>query len=351
MGEDARGGQDVSHTNGDQAPHTDPNGPGALVARHRPLVACIYGVVVVGTVVATDRLDRPTLIVCLLGAIVVVCWRNPRPWAVFLIDWLPLLVVLASYDVIHAQADSLIPRAHLEPQRTLDKWIGGGTAPTVRLQDSYFDANHIHWYDYLAFGVYLTHFVAAVVVGAVTYVVARERFRRFAKVFVACSLAGFATYVIYPAIPPWLASKDGALGSTTRAVHTIWGHLGLPFLERVFSGNPKYSNPVGALPSEHAAYPMLFLLLFWAIASRPWRIVLVGYTLAMALALVYLAEHYVTDILLGWIYAALAFVLVTRMLDRRQQRRSSTFAATPGDVKSNGARTTVEDLGTRSRRT
>ena len=31
---------------------------------------------------------------------------------------------------------------------------------------------------------------------------------------------------------------------------------------------------------------------------------LVLYTLVMAFALVYLAEHYVTDILLGWIYAA-----------------------------------------------
>ena len=32
------------------------------------------------------------------------------------------------------------------------------------------------------------------------------------------------------------------------------------------------------------------------------------YTLVMAFALVYLGEHYVTDIILGWIYAALAFV-------------------------------------------
>ena len=324
-------------TAGESAVTTDANGPGALVARHRPLVAVVYGVVVIATVALTDRLDRPTLIICALGGVVVVCWRNPRPWAQFLIDWLPLLVILASYDLIRAQADSLIPRAHLEPQRTIDEWIGGGRAPTVRLQDSYFDPNHLHWYDYMAFCVYLTHFLAAIVVGAVTYAMARKRFRRFAKVFLACSLAGFVTYIVYPAIPPWLASQHGALPSTTRAVHTIWGQLGLPFLERVFSGNPRYSNPVGAIPSEHAAYPMLFLLLFWAIASRPWRIVLVGYTLAMGLALVYLAEHYVTDVLLGWLYAAIVFVVVTRILDRRAQRRSGTFVAMPTHARSNGS--------------
>ena len=115
--------------------------------------------------------------------------------------------------------------------------------------------------------MYLTHFVAAIVVGAVLYMMNRERFRRFAKMFLAFSLAGYATYVLYPAIPPWLASKQGALPHTTRAVHTIWDNLGLEFMEKVFSGNPRYSNPVGALPSEHGAYPLLFLLLFWAFAD------------------------------------------------------------------------------------
>jgi len=277
--------------------------------------------VVVVVLVVADRLDRPTLLVCALGGIVVVAWRNPRPWAQFLMDWLPLFVVLVTYDVVRAQADSLIPRAHLEPQRTIDKWIGGGTVPSVRLQDAYFRPDHLHWYDYFLFTVYLTHFVAAIVVGAVLYMMNRERFRRFAKVFLAFSLAGYATYVLYPAIPPWLASKQGALPHTTRAVHAIWDNLGLEFMEKVFSGNPRYSNPVGALPSEHGAYPLLFLLLFWAFATRGWRIALVLYTLVMAFALVYLAEHYVTDILVGWIYAALTVIVVIRIVDRREARR------------------------------
>ena len=48
---------------------------------------------------------------------------------------------------------------------------------------------------------------------------------------------------------------------------------------------------------------------------------LVLYTLVMAFALVYLAEHYVTDILVGWIYAALTFIVVIRIVDRREARR------------------------------
>jgi membrane-associated phospholipid phosphatase len=302
-------------------------GAADLLARHRIAATCGYLVVVAVVLLGTDRLDRPTVLVCVLGGALVVGWRNPHPWARFVMDWMPLFVILVTYDFIRALADSLIPRAHLEPQRTIDRWIGGGVAPTVRLQQEYFHPNHLHWYDYTLFAVYLTHFVAAITAGIALYIVNRERFRRFAKIFLAFSLAGYATYVIYPAIPPWLASREGALGPTARAVHTIWDHLGLEFMERVFSGNPRYSNPVGALPSEHAAYPLLFLLLFWGLASRPWRYALVAYTLVMAFALVYLGEHYVTDVILGWIYAALAFVVVGRILDRREARREQQVYA------------------------
>jgi membrane-associated phospholipid phosphatase len=317
----------VPKTAEDAAAPSPGSGPGALVARYRPAIATVYVALVLVVLFATDRFDRPTVLVCVLGGAVVLGWRNPRPWARFVMDWMPLFVVLVSYDLVRAQADSLIPRAHLDPQLAIDKFIGGGKAPTVRLQDAYLRPNHLHWYDYAAFVVYLSHFVAVLVVGVVLYRVNRERFRRFAKVFLVFSLAGYATYVLYPAIPPWLAGRQGALPGATRAVHTIWQHLDLEFMERVFSGNPRYSNPVGALPSEHAAYPLLFLLLFWAIASRGWRIVLVSYTFVMAIALVYLGEHYVTDVVVGWIYAIIAVLVVSRVLDRRAARRPTELRA------------------------
>jgi membrane-associated phospholipid phosphatase len=37
----------------------------------------------------------------------------------------------------------------------------------------------------------------------------------------------------------------------------------------------------------------------------------------MAFALSYTAEHYLVDVLLGWIYAVFAFWLVNRIADRR----------------------------------
>jgi membrane-associated phospholipid phosphatase len=47
----------------------------------------------------------------------------------------------------------------------------------------------------------------------------------------------------------------------------------------------------------------------------------------MAFALVYTAEHYVADVLLGWIYAAAAFWAVNRLADRLEERARTSFAA------------------------
>jgi hypothetical protein len=260
--------------------------------------------------------DRHWLLVWLLGLVLLLGWRNEQPVLRALFDWLPLLVILAVYDIVRSNAESLIARAHLEPMIWFDELVGFGTAPTVRLQDALFDAQHPHWYDYVSLVVYSSHFLAAILAGATVYFVARARFARYAFTFLACSIAGFATYVIYPAIPPWMASEQGALPQTYRSVDIIWSHIGLDFLAKVFSGNPKYSNPVGALPSLHAAYPLLLLLLFWAVASTRWRVVLVAYAVAMSFVLVYFAEHYVFDLLFGYVYAVVAFWVVGRILDR-----------------------------------
>jgi membrane-associated phospholipid phosphatase len=46
----------------------------------------------------------------------------------------------------------------------------------------------------------------------------------------------------------------------------------------------------------------------------------------MAFALVYTAEHYLVDILLGWAYAVFALWLVNLIADRRAARRTAAAA-------------------------
>jgi len=234
-------------------------------------------------------------------------------------DWLPIVGILVAYLVLHSLATTLAPGAHVQPQLGFDEWLFGGTAPTVRLQDAFWDPAHPHWYDYVAWLVYLSHFVVTVTVAIVLWVRAYPLFLRFRALFLTVTFAGFLTYVLYPAIPPWLASERGDMPHTIRIVRAMWVEVGLSGVAKVFGENSRYAFPVGALPSLHAAWPFLLLLFFWPIAGK-WRVLLVAYALAMALTLVYSADHFVFDVLLGWTYV-IVVVMAFKYLDPRLRRR------------------------------
>jgi hypothetical protein len=231
-------------------------------------------------------------------------------------DWLPIAAILVAYLVLHELGETLEKVAHVDPQLGFDEWVFGGTAPTVRLQRALWDPGDPHWYDYGAWLVYLSHFVVTITVAIVLWVRAYPLFRRFRVLFLTVTFAGFLTYVIYPAIPPWLASQRGDMPHTVRIVRAMWLELGLTSVAKVFGENSRYAFPVGALPSLHAAWPFLLLVFFWPLASARWRAVLVAYALAMAVTLVYSADHFVFDILLGWTYVIVVVLAFRRFAPR-----------------------------------
>jgi PAP2 superfamily len=246
---------------------------------------------------------------------------SPRAIRRILIDWLPLFAVLLAYDLLRGQADGLVARAHIIPQLHADEWLGGGVAPTVRLQHALYHFGDPHWWDYAAFFVYLSHFFVPILAAALLWKFDYRRFHRYVFLFVGLTFLAYITYALYPAAPPWLASKRGALEPTVRIVQRMWHHVGMHSAATAFESGSRVSNPVAAIPSLHAAYPLLLLLFFWRTAGR-WRLALVAYVLAMSFTLVYTGEHYVIDVLLGWLYAVVAYVGGMRIADWWALRRA-----------------------------
>jgi membrane-associated phospholipid phosphatase len=143
---------------------------------------------------------------------------------------------------------------------------------------------------------------------------------------VLLAVAGFATYALFPAVPPWLASVHGNLPPTDRVVPTVWATVHWANVDAIFETGSRYANDVAAMPSLHAAYSLLVVLFLWDLVParlRPVRPVVALYPLAMGFALVYGAEHYVVDIVAGWAYAIAAYVAVSATVRCRAQSRSS----------------------------
>jgi len=288
-----------------------------LLSRRRVPVIAGYLVVTVVAGAALGPPDRPAVLWWLIGLAVLSCAGATHGVRRFIMDWLPLAVIAAGYDTVRAQAPDLITRAIVRPQLRFDEDLFGGTAPTVQLQ-RWLDVqpDRVHWWDYVAWLAYLSHFVVTFAVAAFLYRANRARFKRLATLILTVSVAGFVTYFIIPAVPPWLASRQGALPHTTRVVHDIWSNLDLPTVAKVFNGDSRVANPVAALPSLHAAWPFMLLLFLWPVLRRG-RWLLLGYNAVMVFVLVYGAEHYVSDILLGWLYATVVFVAWSRYWARR----------------------------------
>ncbi len=250
-----------------------------------------------------------------------------------LIDWGPLLGLLFAYDLLRGYADDLSGTVHVMPQLNFDRWLTGGVVPTVVMQDTWYSPGNPHWWDIAAWVVYMSHFFMGLLVAGVVWRVAYHRFHDFIASFVTLTLAGFVTYAAFPAAPPWMASRLGScnlpdlggscmLEPTTRVIPQIWRYVGVEPAAALFENGSRYANDVAAVPSLHAAYPMLFLLIFWASANWPLRLLLAAYPLAMGLTLIYSAEHYVADILLGWLYAVAAVAAVSAVVSRTSRRSS-----------------------------
>jgi membrane-associated phospholipid phosphatase len=144
----------------------------------------------------------------------------------------------------------------------------------------------------------------------------------------------FTTYALFPAVPPWLASDQGDLGPAQRVVGAVWSDLGVAPAAAIWEKGSSFANEVAAIPSLHTAYPVLILLFFWPGGNRLVRGICLAYALAMSATLVYTGEHYVFDVLLGWAYAAGAYLIVDRvsalLAERRRQRRPAA-APTEGE--------------------
>jgi hypothetical protein len=261
---------------------------------------------------------RERLLLWIVLGLLAVSTTNLLGWLRSVIfEWLPLALVLAVYDVLRGHADGLLFSAWYRPQLEADSILGGGTAPTVWLQDRLWHGpSGVRWYDYASWAVYVSYFLATYVVAGWLWFVARARFRRYVASVALLAGMAFATFALFPAAPPWLASRHGELEPTTRLIGPISGHI--PFIsfsfEQLFERGWEYANPVAAVPSLHAAYTLLITLFLWR-SARWARPLLALYPLAMAFALVYTAEHYLVDILLGWAYTLVAVWVVGSVAD------------------------------------
>lgn len=320
--------QEVTERTGAAEPRAWLRPPGLT----RVLLA-VYAAAAAGTVLVIGvPFDREQVMLWLCGALAITCIG--RPWSrlgSIVRDWLPFALLLIAYDYTRGAADTLGMPLHVTEMIDVDRAVGLGQVPTVWLQDRLLDLTQVHWYDVAVTIVYNSHFFAVYIIAAVLWARDRERWRAFVNRFLVLTFAGLATYVLFPAAPPWYAAAQGEIDPVSRVSGRGWSALGLDSAASLLEKGQAVANQVAAMPSLHAAFAAFIAVFFWRRARWPLRVVLATYPPAMGFALVYSGEHYVTDVLVGWIYVA-ATMLVVGRVERWWQARRATLSAPVPDL-------------------
>jgi hypothetical protein len=219
----------------------------------------------------------------------------------FLRDWMPFVLLLLGYEYLRGLAPALAGEVNITPMIEADRFLFGGALPTVELQRLFYDPSQLHVYDYAAFFLYTMHFVLPLAFAFFLWLSDRVLFRRFAYSLVALSYIAFVTYVIFPAMPPWMAAEQGYIPHVYKifdqSLAAVSQSQSIPIIYSFL--NP---NPVAAVPSLHAAWPtlvLLFILGRYGTKALP----LLVYPVAIWLTIVYTGHHYVIDALIGIAYA------------------------------------------------
>jgi len=138
------------------------------------------------------------------------------------------------------------------------------------------------------------------VISAILWQKRRSLYWAFAIALVVLSYAAFATYVLFPAAPPWWATFYGYLPDQPVTLdHFVTDGASLA----------KGANPVAAMPSLHAAYPIFIAMVaiyVWGKRGIPVIILPLG----VVFSTVYLGHHYLIDAMAGAAYALIVFCTV-----------------------------------------
>jgi len=223
-----------------------------------------------------------------------------RDVAMFTLQMLAFTVV---HELPYDDPERLRARLRSRYPIVVDRVVGAGQLPNARLQkllsrfprggrvDKFLAWTHWLWFiePYLALIVILFRH--------------NERFPRAARQMAAVFDLGCATYFAVPTAPPWWSAEQGLTdGEEVRRVmvevgEKTWGPA-WPKMYETLGG-----NPWAAMPSLHFATSVSAALSL-SEAGKVEGALGWSYALTLGFGLVYLGEHYVTDLLAGGLLVA-----------------------------------------------
>jgi membrane-associated phospholipid phosphatase len=207
-----------------------------------------------------------------------------------------------AHEIPYDDPERLRSRLRTRYPIALDRALGGGRLPSARLQRALARVPGVGAIDRFLTWAHWLWFIEPYLALVLILVRDNERFPRAARQMAAVFDLGCAVYFAVPTAPPWWSAENGVTGEEVRRImvevgeptwgsawETMYGTLG--------------GNPWAAMPSLHFATSVSAALSL-SESGRVEGALGWSYALTLGFALVYLGEHYVTDLAAGALLVA-----------------------------------------------
>jgi membrane-associated phospholipid phosphatase len=249
------------------------------------------------------RIPAPVTIAACAGGPLAVAVLQPRSKkrdvALFALQMWGFIMV---HEIPYDRPERLRARLRSRYPIVVDRALGGGRLPNTRLQQALARLPRVGVIDRFLTWTHWLWFFEPYLALATILLRDKERFPRAGRQMAAIFDIGCAVYFAVPTAPPWWASEEGIAGEEVRRImvevgEKTWGSA-WPSMYEALGG-----NPWAAMPSLHFATSVSAALSL-AETGRVEGALGWGYATTLGFGLVYLGEHYVTDLLAGALLVA-----------------------------------------------
>ncbi|XXF78615.1 phosphatase PAP2 family protein [Myxococcaceae bacterium GXIMD 01537] len=187
--------------------------------------------------------------------------------------------------------------------------------------------------DFLCGFAYAAYLAEVFLVAVFFFAKKSPRFEQLCWAFFVVNALGVATYMLYPAAPPWYVLKYGMGPADLTALPSAAGAarfdalFGISYFANFYARNP---NVFGAMPSLHAAYPVLILWQVWH-RGWVWRVGAAAFSALVSFSAIYLTHHYILDVTAGTFAALAACAVVDFAYSRKSAPGAAPLSILPGE--------------------
>ena len=232
-------------------------------------------------------------------------------FSVFIIFWI-------LYDSMRIVPNYKVSSPHIAEPYNLEKLLFGiKHLGKILTPNEYFLVVNNSVLDFLSGFFYLNWMPVPIGFGIYLYLTNKKLFLEYSLAFLLVNIIGFVIYYLYPAAPPWYIQKYGfelrvGVPGNRAGLWRFDELVGVPVFKSIYNKN---ANVLAAMPSLHAAYPVIvFYYAYKKGVSRLAMFFFLIFLLGIWFSAVYSSHHYVIDVLAGISVAIFTLIVFEKIL-------------------------------------